>query len=201
MFPPTSRSAPHPVPTPDGTAVPGAGTDRGRLDGFADPATRLLLCSDGLTTPLLEAWVGAGVSVREMSTRLVRAGEAPTESVELLAADPDEVLLERRSVLASSAGVDLSRNVVLARCGLTDAVERCLTDGSATIGRLLREAGTGHRRTIVEAGLGSWGGQPAAFKTYVLWHGDQPLATVTELFNPEVVPAALRSVPALAGRS
>lgn len=200
MLPLTLPSAWNPELLPEGFAVRGAGDVREELDGFAHTATRLLLGSDGLTTPLLEAWVGSVVSVRRMSHGLVRAGEAPAGVVGLLEAEADEMLLERRSVLASSDGVDLSRNVVVARSGLSEAVERCLTDGSATIGRMLQEAGTGHRRTIVEVGLGTWGGEPAAYKTYLLWHGEQPLATITELFNPEVVPASLRAPLALAGR-
>ncbi|MCX5389619.1 chorismate pyruvate-lyase family protein [Streptomyces sp. NPDC006482] len=185
---------------PDGFAVRGATETREELDSFAHTTTRLLLGSDGLTTPLLEAWVGSAVSVRRMSHRLVRACDAPVAAVDLLEASWDEILLERRSVLASSGGVDLSRNVIVARSGVSAAVERCLTDGSATIGRMLQAAGTGHRRTIVGVGLGTWGGEPAAYKTYLLWHGEQPLATITELFNPEIVPAALRAPLALAGR-
>lgn len=203
MFPPTLPSVRIPELLPDGFAVRGAGEIREGLDRFAHTSTRLLLGSDGLTTPLLEAWVGSAVSVRQMNHRLVRGCDAPVGAADLLEAASDEILLERRSVLASasSGGVDLSQNVVVARPGLSEAVERCLTDGSATIGRMLQAAGTGHRRTIVEVGLDTWGGEPAAYKTYLLWHGEQPLATVTELFNPEVVPAALRAPLALAGRS
>lgn len=136
-----------------------------------------------------------------MSHRLVPACDAPEGTAALLEAAVDEILLERHSVLASASGVELSRNVVVARPGLSAAAERCLTDGSATIGRMLQAAGTGHKRTIVEVGLDTWGGEPAAYKTYLLWHGEQPLATITELFNPEVVPAALRGTLAVAGRS
>ncbi|MFD7256715.1 hypothetical protein [Streptomyces sp. NPDC059874] len=197
----TLPSVRFPEGLPDGFAVKGPGKNGEELGRFAHTTTRLLLGSDGLTTPLLEAWVGSAVSVRRMSHRLVRASEAPEGAADLLQVASDEILLERRSVLASSSGVDLSRNVVVARPGLSAAAERCLTDGSATIGRMLQAAGTGHRRTIVEVGLDIWGGEPAAYKTYLLWHGEQPLATITELFNPEVVPAALRAPLALAGRS
>lgn len=200
MLPPTPPSVRIPERLPDGLAGRGAGETRQELDRFADTSTRLLLGSDGLTTPLLEAWVGSAVTVRQMSHRLVPACDAPVGAANLLQTAADEILLERRSVLASSSGTDLSRNVVVARPGLSAAVERCLTDGTATIGRMLQAAGTGHRRTIVELGLDTWGGEPAAYKTYLLWHGDQPLATVTELFNPDVVPAALRAPLALAGR-
>ncbi|MFF0217299.1 hypothetical protein [Streptomyces vinaceus] len=186
---------------PDGFAAPGTGETGEELDRFAHTSTRLLLGTDGLTTPLLEAWVGSVVSVRRMSHRLVLACDAPGGAAGLLEVAPDEVLLERRSVLASSGGSDLSRNVVVARPSLCAAAEQCLTDPSAPIGRMLQAVGTGQRRTIVEVGLHTWGGEPAAYKTYLLWHGDQPLATITELFNPQIVPATLRAPLALAGRS
>ncbi|MBB1262084.1 hypothetical protein [Streptomyces alkaliterrae] len=32
-------------------------------------------------------------------------------------------------------------------------------------------------------------GAGAAFKTYLLWHGEEPFAVVTEVFNPDFVPA------------
>ncbi|MFK0050600.1 chorismate pyruvate-lyase family protein [Streptomyces sp. NPDC090741] len=197
----TMPSVRFPEVLPDGFAVPGTGETGEELDRFAHTSTRLLLGTDGLTTPLLEAWVGSVVSVRRMSHRFVRACEAPVGAAELLEAASDEILLERRSVLASSSGVDLSRNVVVARPSLSAAAEQCLTDPSAPIGRMLQAAGTGRRRTIVEVGLHTWGGEPAAYKTYLLWHGEQPLATITELFNPDIVPATLRAPLAPAGRS
>ncbi|MFD7082438.1 chorismate pyruvate-lyase family protein [Streptomyces sp. NPDC059918] len=195
---PSPRS---PEALPDGFAATGTGETGEELDRFAHTCTRLLLGTDGLTTPLLEAWVGSAVSVRRMSHRPVSACEAPAGTAELLKAGPDEVLLERRSVLASSDGTDLSRNVVLARPSLSAAAEQCLTDPTAPIGRMLQAVGTGWRRTIVEVGLHTWGGVPAAYKAYLLWHDEQPLATITELFNPDVVPAALRAPLAPAGRS
>ncbi|MEV6583847.1 chorismate pyruvate-lyase family protein [Streptomyces sp. NPDC051582] len=195
---PSPRS---PEALPDGFAATGTGETGEELDRFAHTSTRLLLGTDGLTTPLLEAWVGSAVSVRRMSHRLVGAAEAPEGWAELLKAGSEEVLLERRSVLASANGTDLSRNVVVARPGLSAAAEQCLTDPTAPIGRMLQAVGTGQRRTIVEVGLHTWGGVPAAYKAYLLWHGEQPLAAVTELFNPDVVPATLRAPLARAGRS
>ena len=197
----TLSSVRFPEVFPGGFAVRGPGKTGEELDRFAHTSTRLVLGSNGLTTPMLETWVGSEVSVRGMSHRFVRACDAPAGAAELLQAGFDEVLLERRSVLESSGGLELSRNVLVARPGLSAAAERCFTDPSAPIGPMLQAAGTGHRRTIVEVGLDTWDGEPAAYKTYLMWHGEQPLSTVTELFNPEVVPAALRGPLALAGRS
>ncbi|WP_406187889.1 hypothetical protein [Streptomyces sp. NBC_01006] len=149
----TMPSVRFPEVLPDGFAATGTGETGEELDRFAHTSARLRLGTDGLTTPLLEAWVGSVVSVRRMSHRFV---------------------------LASSSGVDLSRNVVVARPGLSAAAEQCLTDPSAPIGRMLQAAGTGRRRTIVEVGMHTWGGEPAAYETY---------------------PATLRAPLAPAGRS
>ncbi|MFJ6793632.1 hypothetical protein [Streptomyces sp. NPDC091268] len=155
MLPPTPPSVRIPDPVPDGRAAGGAGragraggagVTREELDRFAGAATRLLLGSDGPTTPLLEARVGSPVAVRRRSHRLVRAGEAPAGAADLM------------------------------------------------------EIGTGRRRTLVETGLDTWGGEPAAYKSSLLGHGEQPPASVTELFDPAVVPAVLRAPAALAGR-
>ncbi|MGR7000656.1 FAD-dependent monooxygenase [Yinghuangia aomiensis] len=90
---------------------------------FASAATRLLLGGDGLTTSLLEAWVGGPVAVRQADHRYVRSAEAPPGAGELIDADADETLVVRRSVLASPMGEELSRNLVVARSGLSVLAE------------------------------------------------------------------------------
>lgn len=166
---------------------------------FASAATRLLLGGDGLTTSLLEAWVGAPVTVRQAEHGYVRADEAPPGAGGLLDAEAGETLLVRRSVLASPKAQELSRNLVVARSGLSAEAERCLGDASAPLGAALRDVGIGTRRALVAVGRQPWDEQAAAFKTYVMWHGPRPLAVVAELYNPAVVPAGLRPAPATRG--
>ncbi len=119
----------------------------------------------------------------------------------LLRAGADEELIVRRSVLTGPDGAELSRNVVVARPGLSAAAEECLTDPDAPIGAALRAAGTAHRRTVLDAGVRDWDGADAAYKTYLMWHGQQPLAAVTETFDPGVVPAAPAAALLAAGGS
>ncbi|MGA4544059.1 hypothetical protein ACPA54_29130 [Uniformispora flossi] len=170
-----------------------------RIGRFASAATRLLLGGDGLTTSLLEAWVGGPVAVRQADHRNVRSAEAPPGADELLDADADETLVVRRSVLASPIGEELSRNLVVARSGLSADVERCLGDPSAPLGAALRDIGIGIRRALVAVGRQRWDEQAAAYKTYVMWHGTLPFAVIAELYNPAVVPADLRPAPAVGG--
>ncbi|MFD8599427.1 hypothetical protein ACFV1L_30935 [Kitasatospora sp. NPDC059646] len=161
-----------------------------RVGAFAAAPTRLLLASDGLTTTLLSAWTGGPVRVAGADHRRVAAAGAPTGAAALLRAGADEELIVRRSVLAGPDGGELSRNVVVARAGLSAAAEECLTDPGAPIGAALQATGTAHRRTVLDAGVRDWDGADAAYKTYLMWHGQQPLAAVTETFDPAVVPAA-----------
>ncbi|PWG12883.1 hypothetical protein DF268_14505 [Streptomyces sp. V2] len=164
-----------------------------RIGRFAHPATRLLLSADGLTTTLLRAWTGAEVGVLRAAQRRVPVAETPWGAGELLGAGGGERVV-RHSVLGGADGSELSRNVVVARPELCPSAERCLADTSAPLGPMLQAAGTGYRRSLLDAGLRSWEpcGEPAAYKTYLLWHGDLPFAVISELFDPAVVPAALR---------
>ncbi|MEV4557386.1 hypothetical protein AB0K51_10365 [Kitasatospora sp. NPDC049285] len=167
-----------------------------RIQAFVAAPTRMLLAADGLTTTLLEAWTGAPARIAQADHRRVRAADAPGGSAGLLECPPEEELLVRRSVLAAGDGTELSRNVVVARPGLSGVAERHLTDTSAPIGPGLHAAGTAYRRTVLDAGVLDWDGEPAAYKTYLMWHGSWPLAAITEVFNPAVVPAA-RTAPLL----
>ncbi|MFD7643651.1 chorismate pyruvate-lyase family protein [Kitasatospora sp. NPDC059795] len=161
-----------------------------RIGAFAEPATRILLGADGLTTTLLAAWTGAPVRVGCADHRRVAAAGAPAGAAALLRAAADEELIVRRSVLTGPADAELSRNLVVARPVLSAAAEQCLTDPAAPIGAALQASGTGLRRTVLDAGVRDWDGADAAYKTYLMWHGTQPLAVVTETFDPAAVPAA-----------
>ncbi len=172
-----------------------------RTGRFTAPPTRMLLSANGLTTTLLEAWTGGPARIGAADHRRVPAAAAPAGSAALLGAGPEERLIVRRSVLTGRDGAELSRNVVVARPALDADAERCLTDTDAPIGAALQAAGTAHRRTVLDTGVRDWDGEPAAYKTYLLWHGRRPLAAVTETFNPAVVPAALGAGLLAAGGS
>ncbi|QNP69302.1 hypothetical protein IAG44_07530 [Streptomyces roseirectus] len=164
-----------------------------RIRRFTHPATRLLLSGDGLTTTLLRAWTGADVTVLRAAQHRVPAAETPWGAGKLLGTDGAEAIV-RHSVLGGADGADLSRNAVVARPDLCPAARHCLEDTSAPLGPMLQAAGTAYRRSLLDAGRRPWGpcGQPAAYKAYLLWHGERPFAAVFELFNPAVVPADAR---------
>jgi chorismate-pyruvate lyase len=187
---PAGRAA-HPAEVGDHAAVVAE-----RIRDFAAAPTRMLLSSEGLTTTLLEAWTGDPVHMTGVEHHRAGADAVPGETRRRLRAAADCPVLLRRSVTADSRGTPLSANRVTARLDVFAPAESCLTDPAAPLGAALHLAGTGYRRTVVDAGLTAWpGGQPrsAAFKTYLLWHGDLPLIAVTEVFNPAVVPADVRT--------
>lgn len=229
---------PH-APAPPLDAGPGDAEEvAAKIWRFSSPVTRILLSGDGLTTTLLGALVGGPVRITDVSHRRVPAAEAPPGAVALLLAPTGTAsttatstatatatttateLLLRRSVTRGGCGSGsgsgcgsgdpLSVNLVLARTDLPTAVSGCLTDAATPLGTALHAAGTGLRRTILDAGRVAWphpsprpeGGRvpaPAAFKTYLLWHGQErqePMAVIREVFGPHAVPAALRPAQA-----
>ncbi|MGW4381980.1 hypothetical protein [Kitasatospora sp. NPDC004531] len=171
-----------------------------RIGAFAEPPTRMLLGADGLTTTLLAAWTRGPVRVGCADHLRVAAAGAPPGAAALLRAGADEELIVRRSVLTGAGRAELSRNLVVARPALSGAAEQCLTDPGAPIGAALQATGTGYRRTVLDAGVRDWDGADAAYKTYLMWHGTQPLAVVTETFHPAAVPAASAALLVAGGR-
>ncbi|WP_326686872.1 hypothetical protein OIE63_06765 [Streptomyces sp. NBC_01795] len=171
---------------------------------FVSPATRMLLSSEGLTTTLLGALVGSRVRVRHAECRRVPGSAAPAGAATLLGAGDKSQLLVRCSQLSTDVdgngsgngdGPTVSMNLVVARLEKCAGLERCLTDATVPLGEALHGVGTGHRRTVLDVGCRPWpeaAGRLAAFKTYVLWHRDDPVLAINELFNPDLVPAAVR---------
>lgn len=173
-----------------------------RIRSFRCSSTRMLLSSDGLTTTLLEAWAGRPLRVHHQEHRLVPPAQAPLGAAEVLGSDTPQLLV-RRSVLGGADDDVWSVNSVVARLDLAEGLHECFT-GSAPLGAALRAAGTGYRRTVVDAGCRPWPRQrqaPAAFKTYVLWHGEAPLAVVCEIFSPDLVAPDLAVPPAREDRT
>ncbi|SOD67621.1 chorismate lyase [Streptomyces zhaozhouensis] len=161
---------------------------------FASPLTRMLLSSEGQTTTLLESLAGESLRLRCLAQLRVPTRQTGEGVAALLGVDEDAGVLVRHTATTRQGGEPLSVNHVVARLDLAPAIEHCLTSTSVPLGRALTEAGTGHRRTLLETGRRPWGqgsdDRPACFKTYLVWHGDEPLVLINELFNPSHVPAA-----------
>ncbi|WP_165956374.1 hypothetical protein, partial [Streptomyces hainanensis] len=120
-------------------------------------------------------------------------GEAAPGAADLLRATTGTEVLTRHSLSLGSADRALSVNHVVIRLDLLPRLAERLSVSALPLGAVLWSMGTGHRRTVLAAGRRSWpdGAEegPGCFKTYLLWHGDAPLAAITETFNPAVVPA------------
>lgn len=177
-----------------------------RIARFTSPLTRILLSSEGLTTTLLSALMGEPMRLYRLEQRRVLATEAGTGPVRLLELAAEEHVLLRRSVATRPGGILASMTHVVTRLDLEPGLAECFTGAAVAMDQALHAAGTGHRRTLLAAGCQPWpGGGPqrtACFKAYRLWHADQPLALVHELFNPELVPTAARgSGPAAASKA
>ncbi|WP_165989321.1 hypothetical protein [Streptomyces sp. YIM 98790] len=160
---------------------------------FRSPLTRMLLRSDGLTTPLLEALAGGPVRVGRGDCGEIRAGRAEASAAPLAAADAAPLLV-RRSVMVTGSGHSVSANRVIARLGLAPCLDACLRDPTAPLGPALAATGSGPlRRTLLSTGTSAWtaGRTPGVgcWRTYLMRLGDIPLAVVTEHFDPALVPA------------
>ncbi|WP_147437621.1 hypothetical protein [Streptomyces radicis] len=177
-----------------GAALGGAADPRTKIRRFASPLTRMLLTSEGLTTTLLEAMAGESLHLRCLAQLRAPAHATGDGVPPLLRIDAGGDVLVRYSATTRRGGPALSVNHVVARLGLAPGIQACLTSTSIPLGPALHAAGTGHRRTLLDAGRRAWRGEggvtrPACYKTYLVWHGDEPLALIDELFNPGTVPA------------
>ncbi|WP_159037243.1 hypothetical protein [Streptomyces specialis] len=178
-----------------GAALDGPADPRERIRHFASPVTRMLLSSEGLTTTLLESMAGESLHLTCLAQLRTPARETGNGVPALLRIDGGGDVLVRYSATTRTGGQALSVNHVVARLGLAPGLEPCLTSRSIPLGPALTAAGTGYRRTLLDAGRRPWTDEDghwrlAAYKTYLVWHGDDPLALINELFNPSAVPAA-----------
>ncbi|WP_049576865.1 hypothetical protein [Streptomyces sp. SBT349] len=177
-----------------GAALDEASDPRNRIRRFESPLTRMLLSSDGLTTTLLESMAGESLHLHCLAQLRVPARETGDGVPALLRIDGGGKVLVRYSATTRPTGEALSVNHVVARLGLSPGIQACLTSTSIPLGPALHAAGTGHRRTLLDAGRRLWRGEggltrTACYKTYLVWHGEEPLALINELFNPGTVPA------------
>ncbi|MYS79261.1 hypothetical protein [Embleya scabrispora] len=155
---------------------------------FAYPDTRMLLASDGSTTVLLQAVAGPiRVVVRE---QYETAGAGlPSDARAALRITPDSVALMRRSALYDEHGRCVSVNEVVAVCHQDPVLGPLVTDTTRPLGRNLVDVGL--RRRVLDTGLTVWPedrqAPAAAYKTYILLDGDQPVLHINETFNPELI--------------
>jgi hypothetical protein len=95
---------------------------RARLGGFASPLTRMMLAGTGLTTPVLEAALGAALRVRGLWQDSVSVEQIPEGIAgELRLVNADRLVL-RRSCLADFAMTLVSVNSVICTVGAVTAM-------------------------------------------------------------------------------
>ena len=157
----------------------------------------MLLASDGSTTKLLEALLGEELKVAVHEIRSATGKDVSEAVCQALQLAPDTPVLVRRSALVTSAGLEVSRNHVVARGPFDGDVGRVLT-GTDPIGRTMNGSRSRHSRVVLETGWSCWETDDdvlrCAFKAYVLAEDDRPTIHVVERFNPSVVPATWRAV-------
>jgi 3-deoxy-D-arabino-heptulosonate 7-phosphate (DAHP) synthase class II len=172
------------------SAGPGAGRGtRERVAAFADPLTRMLLASDGFTTPVLEARLGTMLQVRVLRQDVVAAPVVGPVAGLLRLDDSGEALV-RRSCLVDNSLSPVSLNLVVAP---VTGRWPGLTSLDTPIGYSLLGQGAAQRRETVWVGRSVWRrrGEPCAAKAYVMLVDDEPVCFIRECFNPRHVPATV----------
>ncbi|MFF2522489.1 hypothetical protein [Streptomyces liangshanensis] len=163
---------------------------------FSSAATRILLNSDGLTTPLLQALVRGPLRARARDVRTVSPQALPPDIREALRPGSTDHCLLRRARLLTVTGRAVSDNTVAALSGVDPRVDQAVADPAHPVGFALAEAGVTLRRRIVHVGRATWpDGATCAVKTYTLDTKDRPLLCIRELFNPYIVEAAVHPEP------
>ncbi|MBF6077463.1 3-deoxy-7-phosphoheptulonate synthase [Nocardia beijingensis] len=174
---------------PPGDCPPGGSGFRkhDEIGRFAHPLTRMLLASDGFTTPALAALLRTDLHVRVLRQDDIAAGRLPDTVTDALGvADSDRVII-RRSCLVGTDLVTASVNYVVAvRAG---AAASGVDDVRVPIGTGLISRGISQRRHLLRTGLTRWpDGRLCATRAYVMTLGDRPLCYIRESFNPDVIP-------------
>ncbi|MFI5808831.1 hypothetical protein [Streptomyces sp. NPDC051561] len=158
---------------------------------FAAPEARMLLCSEGLTTSLLQAIVRSPLLPRGQSVEIVAGTDVPARARSALAGDAQDRYLRRRLLLVTSSGVIASSNTVHVRCGTDPLVEELAADMTRPIGFALADAGVETQRHILDVGIAQWPAGSAhdecLSKFYALEDQGDPLMCIEELFNPDFV--------------
>ncbi|WP_026240265.1 hypothetical protein [Parafrankia discariae] len=163
--------------------------ERLREFATAPPHTRMLVCADGSTTVLLEALIGARLSVQVTRQRKVSAGDVPEIGCHLLGVEPEEIVVDRISRILTPADDVISVNrVVIGGPGAA----RLIPPDEELLGPHLRRIGVTARRDPLGAARGTWplGGNrgECVSKEYVIDCGFAGRVYVHERFNPGFVP-------------
>ncbi|MES4903203.1 MULTISPECIES: hypothetical protein [unclassified Streptomyces] len=152
----------------------------------------MLLASDGSTTLLLEALTGGELTVDVLCQGRASARDLPPEIPGSIGAGAESELLVRRSRLRTASGESISKNLVVARQGDHSPMLSLLSNTRAPLGRGLVSLGLSQSRHIVATGEDLWedslGGEPCAYKAYVLVEQGDPQVYIHERFNPLYVP-------------
>jgi 3-deoxy-D-arabino-heptulosonate 7-phosphate (DAHP) synthase class II/chorismate-pyruvate lyase len=157
-----------------------------QVAGFASPTTRMLLAGNGLTTPVLEAALGAALRVRVLRQDDVPAEQIPDGIVRDLRLVSGQRALVRRSCLVDSGMTLMSVNLVIAAAGR--AMDSGIDRVDIPIGRSLIAPGISQHRRNLRTGLACWpDGRECAAKAYLIVLNDQPLCYIRECFNPSLM--------------
>ncbi|WP_157106584.1 3-deoxy-7-phosphoheptulonate synthase [Nocardia arthritidis] len=179
----------HTGPEPPGDCPPGGSGFRNHSEirRFGHPLTRMLLASDGFTTPALSAILGTDLQVRVLRQDAVAAGLLPNTVTDALRVSGTDRVLVRHSCLVNADLVTASVNYVVA--GRSSAAASGLDDVGMPIGSGLISRGLSQRRRLLRTGVTTWpDGRVCAARAYVMLLGDQPLCYIRESFNPDVIP-------------
>uniref|UniRef100_UPI0024568D76 3-deoxy-7-phosphoheptulonate synthase n=1 Tax=Nocardia abscessus TaxID=120957 RepID=UPI0024568D76 len=188
---------PRPFPTPPPAPHPGGFAPRGgpglrRPDGierFGHPLTRMLLGSDGFTTPVLAGILGTELQIRVLRQDDIAAGRLPGTVTDALRVSGADRVIVRRSCLVNADLVTVSVNFVVAVRG--PAAASGVDDVRVPIGSGLISRGMSQRRHLLRTGVTRWpDGRMCAARSYVMLLGDRPLCYIRESFNPSVIPPA-----------
>lgn len=173
---------------------------RRRVTDFADPLTRMLLASDGFTTPVLEALLGTRLQVRVLRQDLVSAADIPRDISTPLRLGAGGEVLVRRSCLVDPNLSPVSLNQVIAAPAADGRLRGEITSLTTPIGYSIIGRGVSQRREIVHIGRSTWWyaglGMPCAVKAYVMLINDEPWCYIRECFNPHRVPGAVTAAAA-----
>jgi Protein of unknown function (DUF98). len=156
--------------------------------------TRMLLASDGSTTYLLEALLGASLVIRVEQQRRMPASGLPKRIQDALTVSPYDTVISRRSQLRQDNGGLVSVNHVVTRWSPDDVLVEIMTNDEEPIGRAMRRCEMAQFRRIIDAGVCVWKldqpSRPCAFKEYVIMRDGIPEIYVHETFNPDHVPVS-----------
>jgi 3-deoxy-D-arabino-heptulosonate 7-phosphate (DAHP) synthase class II/chorismate-pyruvate lyase len=157
-----------------------------RVVGFVSPLTRMLLAGNGLTTPALEAALGATLQVRVLRQDSVLAGGVPDGVAGCLGLGGGDRVVVRRTCLVDSGMTPVSVNLVIAAVGVATAAGIDSVD--TPIGYSLIASGVSQRRRTLRVGLARWpDGRECVAKAYVVELDGEPVCYIRECFNPSLI--------------